>query len=29
MLTMIIVYLIAGAAVVCGCLYITKARRRG
>jgi len=26
---MIIVYLIAGAAAVCGCLYITKARRRG
>jgi hypothetical protein len=26
---MLIVYLIAGAAVVSGCLYITKARRRG
>jgi hypothetical protein len=26
---MIIVYLVAGAAVVCGCLFIAKARRRG
>jgi len=26
---MIIVYLVAGAAAICGCLYITKARRRG
>jgi len=28
-LVMIIVYLVAGAAVVCGCVMITRARRRG